>query len=653
MPTKLDTLMPVLHEPFPDFQEFWKCPKTGIIVPKDPAANLEWRTKLYDESEFDKGLQQDLFSACEESLLFWVNTFVMTYKQFDIDPDTNSPVPAVYPNVPFVTWAIQDKGFTAIELAVLGKKNAKGAWTVKPESLLFNKSRDMGASWMCLTTLDWFFLFRPDSQILEMSRKQEFVDGDARSLFWKHDYIHQWLPDWMCPPDVLPKQKNRIKMHMHNVLNGSRIDGESTTKHASSGDRRLVVLMDEFAKVDDGHAMRSATRDVTPCRLINSTPAGAGTEYSRWKNSGQIKVFTLPFYEHPDKGLGRYIVKNKGTETYSIRSPWFDNEEKVRSPKEMAQEILMDDIESGEVFFDINIILQHKAVFARPPLFKCDIDFVENVSNDEITGLIKVKDRKKIKFAKKSKGPWSFWVELVDGRLDQGKHYILGIDISKGMGASNSAISVRCVETGEKVAEYADARTPPYELARVVTAAALWIGGANPWRLPYLIWESNGDPGIDFGKIIVGKFKYPYIYMEKTSGRLVDKRTDHYGFHSSREKKGELLALYRRCLAHGGIINHCAISLDEAMNYVYYSSGGIGPVCLTEESSEARKTHGDRVIADALTLLASDEIPKLKHMGPKAPRNSTGYRRDRAIRKKKREKQTSFGSRKRFDFRDK
>ncbi len=267
--------------------------------------------------------------------------------------------------------------------------------------------------------------------------------------------------------------------------------------------------------------------------------------------------------------------------------------------------------------------------------------------------LIKQKSRKKVEFSKRARGSWSFWTELIDGRLDQSKHYIFGIDISKGMGASNSVISVRCAETGDKVAEFADARTPPYDLARIVVAAALWVGGANPWRMPYIIWEANGDPGIDFGKLIVKKCGYPYYYVEKTSGKVTDKRTDHYGFHSSRDKKGELLALYRRCLAHGGITNHSAIALDEALNYVYYANGGIGPVCLTEESSEARKTHGDRVIADALTLLASEEIPKLKHMGPKAPMNSTGHRREKALRKKKKEKQKKIGSRKRFDFRSK
>ena len=91
-----------------------------------------------------------------------------------------------------------------------------------------------------------------------------------------HDKINEWLPDWMLPPDCLVGDKHRTKMHMHNVLTGATIDGESTTKHAGSGDRRLVALLDEFAKVEFGGEMRSATRDVALMRIINSTPAGAG-----------------------------------------------------------------------------------------------------------------------------------------------------------------------------------------------------------------------------------------------------------------------------------------------------------------------------------------------------------------------------------------
>ena len=42
------------------------------------------------------------------------------------------------------------------------------------------------------------------------------------------------------------------------------------------------------------------------------------------------------------------------------------------------------------------------------------------------------------------------------------------------------------------------------------------------------------------------------------------------------------------------------MALTEAEMYVYMGGGVIGPACLMMENESARKTHGDRVIADAL-----------------------------------------------------
>jgi len=334
-------LKPKLSEPFPNIQRYWTCSKTGLKVPKFEQENIEWRTKLLNQAENDAILQRDLLSASAQSLLFFANTFVWTYHQFDVNPATGERIEARRPHCPFISWEIQDELFNLLEL-----------YLTKGLDVLLDKCRDMGASWCCIIFLHWLWLFRPDSQLLEMSRVQEYVDqtGNMKALFQKHDYINGWLPKWMLPPDCLVGQKYRTKMHMKNILNDSCIDGESTTEHAASGDRRLVVLLDEFAKVEHGKLMRSATRDAALMRIVNSTPAGPGTEYSRWKNSGQIKVFILPFWEHPQKGKGRYTAK-KEDGSYEIRSPWFDVEETIRSPQELAREVLRQDVESGAIFF--------------------------------------------------------------------------------------------------------------------------------------------------------------------------------------------------------------------------------------------------------------------------------------------------------------
>ena len=266
-----ESIEPKLRSPFPNVPDLWKCTKTGLLVPKDPIKNIQYRADLLKRADNDIIMQEDLLAACKQSLLFFINTFVMTYHQFDVEPETGRRIEAINVHNPFVTWEVQD------DLCNLFEECLK-----KAEDILVNKSRDMGASWLCIAFMHWLWLFQENEQLLELSRTEDYVDkaGNMKALFQKHDYINQWLPDWMLPPGIGYREKYRSKMHMFNVYRNNCIDGESTTQHAASGDRRLVSLLDEFAKVDNGADMRSATRDASYMRIINSTVAGPGTEYS-------------------------------------------------------------------------------------------------------------------------------------------------------------------------------------------------------------------------------------------------------------------------------------------------------------------------------------------------------------------------------------
>jgi hypothetical protein len=178
---------------------------------------------------------------------------------------------------------------------------------------------------------------------------------------------------------------------------------------------------------------------------------------------------------------------------------------------------------------------------------------------------------------------------------------------------------------------------------------ALWVGGANPRRLPFLKWEANG-PGWDLGRMLVKIFHYPFYYtLEKPGmiGSALPKKQTKYGWHNSRQTKTELLDLYDRKLAHGGYINHDEKGLEQAKLYIHYPGGGLGPAEMVFESATARLLHGDIVLADALTL-EDDRIPKAKHKGPNAPVNSFAWRKQQFIKKKKAKKKKSW--RKEFNF---
>lgn len=592
----------------------WTCPITQIVVPKVPEENVAWRASLLKKAEKDRGLQSALYTACSQSLLFYANFAVWTVRVFQTVEGRVQQVEQAY--VPFVTWPIQDEHLLTIEDAI---DNAY--------SVLTDKSRDMGASWNHLVAIDHQYRFRDNALFLELSRREEEVDspGNQKALLQKHDIIYNWLPEWMR------ERRHRTHMHIHNLDNGSRIDGESTNQFAGSADRRRAVLLDEFSKANNATKIKTSLRDVSPCLLPNSTPAGPGTEYTKWRHSGKIKVFTLPWWKHPEKSYGVY-TKQQEDGKWMIHSPWYDHECSVRSQREVAQEIDLDHLGSGALFFEPHIIEQHKTAHARKHKIKRGFHFRPNTPTERIPGILQRQDKAAARA--NPKGHWRIWTNLINGRPDQTKTYTFGIDISKGQGASNSVVSVLCNETREKVAEYACATKPPYELAVEVAAAALWFGGARR-RLPLLIWEMNG-PGWDFGRTMVKTLQYPNYFVDHAVGTASERKGKRYGWHANATKKEQCLGIYRRALAHGGIINHSAEALDETLEYVYLDTGGIGPATLQEESASARKTHGDRVIADMLCLLGVEEAPKPVAEAPSAPIRSFAYRFQQN-RKKRRE----------------
>jgi hypothetical protein len=625
---------PRLREPFPSNRRYWTCPKTGLKVPKWYHENLEYREKLLRKAENDSVLQKDLLAACKESFLYFTNTFCWTKHEFETDPNTGQQVPAKQTHWPFITWEVQD---------------GLGGWLeerfYQGEDGLIDKSREMGASWECVDFLHWLWLFRPNTEIREMSRVEELVDSPiAKSLFYKHDYINIWLPDWMRPPEVLKRgKKNRTKLRIYNELNKNTIAGESTTEHAMRADRCAILLLDEFAAAENATAIRTSTADVAPCRIVNSTTLGAGTEYSRWKNSGQIKVFSLMFWEHPQKGKGRFVIQDSITKEFNISSPWLEKQKKRRTDKEIASEILGLDIQAGDTFFSNMEIEKHIALFAREPKSRWNIKLKDGVANDQIPRILQRRDTKVYDIRQAKEGKLEVWVELINGRPDQSKTYIIGLDTSKGQGASESVASIKCKQTGEIIAKWKCKNTPPYEFARILVALTLWCGGANPQRLPFLKWEMNG-PGWDLGRLLVHTFCYPFYYRSETVGTVGIKKTDKYGYHMSRESKALLLRAYERALLQGKIINHDKKGLEQAKTYIHYPEGGVGPADLVKAKQSDRKLHGDIVIADALTT-EDKEVNEPKKAKIQAPYRSWDWRFNRYKNRNK-----SKGWRKKFSF---
>ena len=78
-----------------------------------------------------------------------------------------------------------------------------------------------------------------------------------------------------------------------------------------------------------------------------------------------------------------------------------------------------------------------------------------------------------------------------------------------------------------------------------------------------------------------------------------------------------LLGEMQGAMAQGRIIVHNAQAIEECRQYIIDDKGDAIPANLSDETSGARKTHGDRPVAYSLAVLG------LNYVKPLTPQNAT------------------------------
>lgn len=558
-------------------------------VPKGFSENLKFRKKLVRVT--GKSARKDLWIACSRSLLFYINTFVWT-----LDPRLKNNV------VPFITYPFQDECLLKILECVHDGKD-----------MCIKKSRDMGASWMCVMAFEWLWHFKAHSTFLLMSQKETKVDkkGDPKTLFYKIDFLLKKQPKWLRP------RTERTKLHLLNEDNESTIDGESTTGSSGRGDRRTAILLDEFSEMKDGHLVLSATADVTNCRLINSTPPETGKSQA-WidiqKMEG-VEQLRLHWSLHPVKAAGLTFDKKFKKPS----SPWYEKEVKRRHPREIARELDMDDESATYQFFEPKYLDEYEREFSKPPMWIGDLLFGE--------------DLRESKFEKHRKGSISLW-ETPDNpsrfeQDDNNREFCMGIDISFGTGSSNSTITVGCKKTGKQVMEYANPNIAPHDFARLAAAVGYWFRSKGDVQA-YMIWEHNG-PGMVFGKTLVEELGYFNFFYRRNEITLSKKIADIPGWHNNRQTGRILLMNYSEAILNKKIQILSKDSLDEAREYIYTINGNIvySPSVRTKDPTGSRESHGDRVISAALCWMGMSLLDSPREVKTENHGNSYGSRRKR------------------------
>lgn len=578
-------------------------------VPKDQKGNRLFRKATLQRALTDSRFRQALLEVCRQDFLFWVNVFVWQY-------NPNSVGDASVEVGPFLAWDFQDKAMLYMLDCIAHRKD-----------LVIEKSREMGASWMCLLVVLWMFLFHPWKKFLVISRSEEAVDkpGDPDCLFWKIDFMLEHMPDWMAKP-----RSRRRKRGFRNPTNHSTITGQASTGKAGVGGRATAMFIDEFSQIKEDYEVLHRTSDTTGCRIFNFTHLGTSTaayELTEFADIRGIRRLQLHWTQHPDKRHGLYRSNLKdgkpdvldtaypfppefnfvldGTPTGGpfpgLRSPWYDEQcGRKGSDRAIAMDLDINAKGSLSQFFQPIMIRQLQDACSREPYWVGDAVF------DHQTGRL-------IELVETPGGSLQLWlIPDYQGRLPLAP-YSIGADISAGQGATCSCLSGVDCRTGEKVLEYANPYIDPKDFATLAVALS-WFLKSESGTGAKLIWEVPG-PGLSFGHRVI-ELGYRNVYFRVIESSLSKKVTEVYGWQATNETRRVLLEEYRSALKGSRFINRSKTALEECLYFIYTKmgvehSGHSGD----RDPTGAGVNHGDRTIADALAWkMAKDKVEAVKEM---------------------------------------
>jgi hypothetical protein len=196
----------------------------------------------------------------------------------------------------------------------------------KGEPGLIEKSRDMGATWVCVQYSVAKLLFNPGTAVGWGSRKAELVDrlGDPSSIFEKIRMQIRATPRFLWPEGFSEKEHLNY-MRCQNPENNSSITGE-LGDNIGRGGRSTIYFKDESAWYEHAELIEAALGDNTDVQIDISSVHGTGNVFYRKRQSGEIwvkdkeieagkvRVLVMDWRDHPAKDQAWYDRRHKMAE---------------------------------------------------------------------------------------------------------------------------------------------------------------------------------------------------------------------------------------------------------------------------------------------------------------------------------------------------
>lgn len=236
----------------------------------------------------DKTLLQPLKEFYKEHPVEFIEDWAMTFDPRLVERGLSATMPFVlFPKqVEFIEW--------------LHKR-----WKSREDAVV-EKSRDVGASWLCVAFAVWMWTFHAGAVIGFGSRKEQYVDdlNNPNALFWKARNLIDYLPPEFQPKGWNPK-KDAPYMKVLNPENGSTILGEAGD-NIGRGGRTSIYFIDESAFLERADVVDAALSQTSNCKVHVSTPNGSGNMFYQKRHGGKLPVFSFDWRDDPRKDQAWY-----------------------------------------------------------------------------------------------------------------------------------------------------------------------------------------------------------------------------------------------------------------------------------------------------------------------------------------------------------
>jgi len=549
-----------------------------IKYPKDPRENLIWRSKILKKAQRDPILKESLKRLFYEDIVFAFNVFFFTY-----DPRPT----AVMSHLPFATYPFQDD-------AILDLKRIIEVG----EDVVWEKCRDMGATWMICLVMLWFWLSpKPGNDFLLGSRKEMFVDdrGNMSSLFPKLRYVIARLPKWLVPKGYDVKEHDN-KLKLINPATGSVLTGESNNVQFSTGGRYKAIFYDEFSKWKDTDAKAwTSGAGASLCRIAIGTPFGVNCKYYDLVTSGITRKITLRWPMHPLKSKNIYCVwpaPNENTKgrlgdkwkpKEVLKSPWYVKESLRYDEQEMDQEINLCYIGSGNPVFSgtaLDYLMVLRELNDNPVSYYHLMH--EDFSSEKVD---KPLDRQ------------DYLVCYTDPNKDH--EYVIAADIVEGTEDGDYACVIVYDRNLKSIAATYYSRLDEVLMARIIKIIAILFTFEEDY--PWVAIETTG-PGLStFDKAV--DLDIPNLFMAPRYDVVNNGVTFKKGWRTDSASKRELISGIKEWLIDEAGAIHSQRLIGEMLTFIRTSTG----------KARAKKgAHDDMVMAFGIAIQVDQLAPSMK-----------------------------------------